>query len=141
MGDELCMLHGTSVDTLLAGGHIANQQDLEAIEAWCKAKPELFPESCGVSVHNLRWAASVVASRAFDSTKVGVVLAPFADALNHSGARPHTRMHDMGNALRFIAERDIPGEEVLNTYGEHGNTQWLLNGGFVDTSGPYETFL
>ena len=27
----------------------------------------------------LRWAASVVASRAFDSSEAGVILAPFAD--------------------------------------------------------------
>jgi len=68
-----------------------------------------------------------------------VALVPFADALNHSSASPHTRMDDRGQILTFHLERTVSeGEEILNCYGHHGNTQWLLNGGFVDRSNPFE---
>ncbi|CAK0891991.1 unnamed protein product, partial [Prorocentrum cordatum] len=141
--EELRLLRGTSVDALLAGRHIAAEQDLLGILDWAAHRePRLFPTGAGVGLPELRWAASVVASRAFDSVKAGVVLAPFADALNHRGCGPHTRMRDGGDVLRFCVEDDISaGEEVFNTYGAHGNTQWLLNGGFLDLSGPFHDLL
>ncbi|CAJ1413771.1 unnamed protein product [Effrenium voratum] len=133
--EERRFLKGTSVDALLEGGHIASDKDLHAMQQ-CR----VF--SCPPSLEQLRWAASVVASRAFDSSGAGVVLAPFADALNHSGAAPHTRMRDCGEHLVFHAEREInPGEEIMNCYGLQGNTQWLLNGGFLDRSRPCDDLL
>merc|ERR1712232_1225039 len=102
---------------------------------------EFFPGK-KPTVASLKWAASVVASRSFGSIAMGNVLAPFADALNHSCKRPHTRMRDCGNFLSFWAERDIcAGEEVLNCYGESGNFQWLLNGGFVEADNPFDEVL
>eukprot|EP00435_Cladocopium_sp_Y103_P036949 s1117_g9.t1 len=130
--EEKRFLRGTSVDTLLEGSHIANDKDLSAMQQWCQRHMDFFPKS--PSLEQLRWAASVVASRAFDSTAKGVILAPFADALNHSGV-PHTRMRDCGDHLVFHAEREImPTEEIMNCYGLQGNTQWLMNGGFLDQS-------
>lgn len=140
---ETRLLQGTSVDEILAGRHIANAKDLEAIAAWCRSVPGVFPpDTPQPGLQELRWAASVVASRAFDSTEAGVVLAPFADALNHSGTTPHTRMRDCGDVLTFHLERPAAaGEEILNCYGEHGNLQWLLNGGFVEWPNPFDELL
>eukprot|EP00913_Durusdinium_trenchii_P001288 g1187.t1 len=137
--EEKRFLKGTSVDTLLEASHIANDQDLLAMQRWCQQHPETFA-TCP-SLEQLRWAASVVASRAFDSTQAQVLLAPFADALNHSGA-PHTRMRDCGDHLLFHTERPVElGEEVMNCYGLQGNTQWLMNGGFLDRSRPCDDLL
>jgi len=106
---------------------------------WCQQHTETFPQT--PSLEQLRWAASVVASRAFDSSACSVLLAPFADALNHSGV-PHTRMRDCGDYLVFHAEREIaPQEEIMNCYGLQGNTQWLMNGGFLDQSRPCDDLL
>mmetsp|Transcript_30462 Transcript_30462/g.65689 ORF Transcript_30462/g.65689 Transcript_30462/m.65689 type:complete len:457 (+) Transcript_30462:1-1371(+) len=130
--EEKRFLRGTSVDALLEASHIANDKDLSAMQQWCQQHTEIFPKS--PSLEQLRWAASVVASRAFDSSLKAVILAPFADALNHSGV-PHTRMRDCGDHLVFHAEREImPTEEIMNCYGLQGNTQWLMNGGFLDQS-------
>lgn len=42
----------------------------------------------------------------------------------------------------FHAERDISaGEEIFNCYGMQGNIQWLLNGGFRDSSRPCDDLL
>ncbi|CAE8718014.1 unnamed protein product [Polarella glacialis] len=139
---ERLMLRGTSVDELLSGAHIASDKDLREMRDWCGHQSSLFPTGTAPGINELQWAATVVASRAFDSSAVGVVLAPFADALNHSGSAPHTRMRDGGSHLAFHAERDIPpGEEILNCYGLQGNTQWLLNGGFLDSSRPCDDLL
>ncbi|CAE7945790.1 LSMT-L [Symbiodinium sp. KB8] len=89
--EEKEFLKGTSVDTLLQGAHIASVKDLKAMQSCCE-QLDIFTSS--PSLDQLRWAASVVASRAFDSSTAGVILAPFADALNHSSAAPHTRMRD-----------------------------------------------
>ncbi|CAE7768315.1 set10 [Symbiodinium sp. CCMP2592] len=137
--EEKEFLKGTSVDTLLQGAHIANVKDLQAMQSCCE-QLDIFTSP--PSLEQLRWAASVVASRAFDSSAAGVILAPFADALNHSSAAPHTRMRDCGEQLLFHAERDISaGEEIFNCYGMQGNTQWLLNGGFRDSSRPCDDLL
>lgn len=42
----------------------------------------------------------------------------------------------------FHAERAIEkGSEVMNCYGLQGNTQWLMNGGFLDRSRPCDDLL
>eukprot|EP00927_Polykrikos_kofoidii_P073616 TRINITY_DN69633_c0_g1_i1.p1 TRINITY_DN69633_c0_g1~~TRINITY_DN69633_c0_g1_i1.p1 ORF type:complete len:571 (-),score=76.52 TRINITY_DN69633_c0_g1_i1:23-1735(-) len=137
---ELRMLRGTLVDEkLAAGGHIADPHDLQVLVDWCASRPDVFPSGTTPCMEELRWAASVVASRAFDSEDAGVVLAPFADALNHSATHAHTRMRDNGCTLSFWAERRVAvGEEVLNSYGDRGNMQWLLNGGFVERNNPFD---
>lgn len=138
----MALLCGTTVDDLLAGAHIANSEDLQAMLSWLEARPDIFPPECKFCVADLRWAASVVASRSFDCSMSGVALVPFGDALNHHSRQPHTRMRetDGGRTIVFIADRSIvAGEEVFNFYGEHGNIQWLLNGGFVEQSNPFDS--
>lgn len=135
---EVGLLQGTSVDTLLTGAHIANAHELKAMLDWCETREDLFPVGA-LNEEALRWSASVVASRSFESADVGVVLAPFADAMNHSSF-PHTRMRDSGKLLTFTAERCIVGgEEVFNCYGLRGNVQWLMNGGFVENANPFDS--
>ena len=64
---EQALLSGTFLDVMLAGGHMADECDLEAISKWCASQDLLFPAGGCPDVAALRWAASVVASRAFDS--------------------------------------------------------------------------
>ncbi|CAK9065292.1 unnamed protein product [Durusdinium trenchii] len=51
-------------------------------------------------------------------------------------------MRDCGDHLLFHTERPVElGEEVMNCYGLQGNTQWLMNGGFLDRSRPCDDLL
>ena len=128
-------------------------------EGGSKAAPK-----ASVGRSRFEWALSVVHSRTFGTAgrRGGVgarMLVPFVDMLNHGGdiatsclGDPDPTTFPMDNVrwdivtklggeplMVLTATRDIdPGEELLLSYGERSNDEWVLHYGFVPPRNPHD---
>eukprot|EP01066_Platyproteum_vivax_P004832 Platyproteum_vivax@DN16203_c0_g1_i1.p1 len=82
-----------------------------------------------------RWATAVVSSYAFtigDSKYLALV--PFWDILNHrtSFCNIHLHHNEKTSRLEMLSNGISAGQEVVNNYGSHGNSELLRGYGFVE---------
>eukprot|EP00397_Hematodinium_sp_SG-2012_P048347 GEMP01055355.1.p1 GENE.GEMP01055355.1~~GEMP01055355.1.p1 ORF type:complete len:333 (+),score=60.69 GEMP01055355.1:46-1044(+) len=137
--EELATSRGTGLKEALEGDHIACTADLRGLRDWIRgAWQEEVDES------ELLWAASVVASRAFDVGRI--LLVPLADNLNHKCVGAHTKLEiemvdGMPHAVMRAQVPILEGSPIYNNYGERSNLQWVLNGGFVEADNPFDELL
>jgi len=136
-GDEqLELLWGTGVDSVVRGGHLASPAGVSAMAEVARRHPEMWPTCTDEAI---QYAAAAVASRAFDSDATEVCLLPIADMFNHFGASPHTRMRETESAYVLRLERPVTaGEQVFMTYGNLPNFQLFINGAFVESDNPFD---
>lgn len=132
-----------------------NMERAENIDSIANAK---------VSEDEFKWALSVVHSRTFGTAgrRGGVgarMLVPFFDMLNHGGDFSVSPIGDsnpefvpMDNVrwdivpklgreplMVLTATRDIQkGEELLLSYGERSNDEWVLHYGFLPPKNPHD---
>eukprot|EP01065_Artemidia_motanka_P007986 TRINITY_DN13998_c0_g1_i1.p1 TRINITY_DN13998_c0_g1~~TRINITY_DN13998_c0_g1_i1.p1 ORF type:complete len:521 (+),score=124.86 TRINITY_DN13998_c0_g1_i1:41-1564(+) len=84
----------------------------------------------------LKWASSIVATRAFRLPRVGagpltMCLVPVADMFNHAEERAATWRRDEGGDVVLYSVRDLPaGAEVTISYGLMPGAAWLREYGF-----------
>ncbi|CAN6471134.1 unnamed protein product [Victoria cruziana] len=109
-----------------------------------------FPEVTGsLKLEKFVHAYGIVGSRAWDATKQGLSLIPFADFLNHDGCSEACLLSDDDKEVsEVIAEQNYaPGEEVgpvviisvvLISYGKFSNATLLLDFGFTLPYNPYD---
>ncbi|XP_031484729.1 fructose-bisphosphate aldolase-lysine N-methyltransferase, chloroplastic isoform X2 [Nymphaea colorata] len=103
-----------------------------------------FTEMTGsLELEKFMHAYGVVGSRAWDATKQGLSLIPFADFFNHDGYSEACLLSDDDKEVsEVIADRNYaPGEEVgsvLISYGKFSNATLLLDFGFTLPYNPYD---
>ncbi|GLT70063.1 hypothetical protein SLA2020_421640 [Shorea laevis] len=127
--DELDMIRLSSAyqETVIQKAKV--EKEYMAMMNALKQFPEIFKS---VTIEDFKHAYSLVASRAWESTK-GLSLIPFADFLNHDGMSNSIVLSDEDKKLsEVIADRNYaPGEEVLISYGKYPNATLLLDFGFT----------
>eukprot|EP00050_Salpingoeca_kvevrii_P012300 m.21573 g.21573 ORF g.21573 m.21573 type:complete len:512 (-) comp3934_c0_seq2:62-1597(-) len=107
-----------------------------AVKSFVAKHPSLFPgdrSEEALLAEYRHWAAVVMAYSFTDDTTGSVVLAPFADMLNHVTGKTNANLYYADDSLQMAATEDIPaGAEIFNTYGELSNDGLLRKHGFVE---------
>eukprot|EP00299_Pterocystis_sp_00344_P010526 c4722_g1_i1.p1 GENE.c4722_g1_i1~~c4722_g1_i1.p1 ORF type:complete len:402 (+),score=85.70 c4722_g1_i1:61-1266(+) len=129
---------------------------LETLKAIAEFEVQEFKESCArimaaltaskryndVSLAEVRWALSIVQSRAFgDSDKI--CLHPVVDLVNmprvfFPPASTGVKFEADGSVVLIAQRKIIQGEELTNSYGAHDNMNLLTKFGFAINANPFD---
>jgi hypothetical protein len=116
----------------------AIQRDFSRIE---RKIALLLKDTTFVGTENIwreyRKACSVISSYSFCDGKI-VSMVPFADLLNHRTGLNNARLFFKRDGLVMKTIKSCKrGDQLYNTYGDLGNSELLLQYGFIDSDNPF----